>query len=218
MTLRRRGSAGTAHRGTVAGANGFSTVDVVVGMLVMAVVMTSLTYVMYSSMSDVAFNRQRSAALNLANQAIEEVRALPASTIEAGMKGNSDPTWSQDSNLAGNCFQQQPLDVNGSKAAGTCGAASWANPTCATVSNGAPSASSLSSPAPLSPHLACYSVSGTTYGVAVYLTGDPTALPLTVWAVVWWLHPIRGGLESHVVTSTSLSGCLIVGSTCQATP
>jgi Tfp pilus assembly protein PilV len=193
---------------------GFSFVDIVMAILVMTIVMTSLTYVMYNSLSDVAYSRQRSAALSLANQAIEEVRSLQAGTIKNGMSGTSDPTWSQDPNVTSSCFEGQRLDVNGGNPATSCGATTWTNPTCPSVASTAPSAANLSSPAPLSPHLACYTVDGRTYGVAVYLTGDPNVLPLTVWAVVWWPKPVRGGLESHVVTSTSLSDCLVVGTTC----
>lgn len=220
MTLWRRGSAPAARVRSLAAGDrddGFTTVDVLMAMVVMAIVMTSLTYVMYTSLSDVAYSRQRTAALTLANQAIEEVRSLSAPTIVSGMAGSGDPTWSQDPNLAGLCFEQQPLDVNGEKAANSCRTTSWTTPTCPSVASSAPSASSLHSPAPLSPHLACYSVDGRTYGVAVYLTGDPSNLPLTVWAAVWWLHPVNGGLEDHVVTSSSLSNCLQVGATCPAT-
>ncbi|HET7523948.1 MAG TPA: hypothetical protein VFJ79_07385, partial [Acidimicrobiales bacterium] len=60
---------------------GFSVIDMVMGLLVMTVVMTSLTYVLVDSLSDVAYSRERTTALTLANQAIEEVRALPAQTI-----------------------------------------------------------------------------------------------------------------------------------------
>ena len=196
--------------------DGFTVIDVVMAMLVMTVLMTSLTYVMYSSITDVAYSRQHLTALMLANQAIEEVRALPAGTIEAGMNSSSDPSWSQDPNLTGSCFENQPLDINGSKAASSCGATTWHTPTCASVASSAPNASSLHSPAPLSPHLSCYSVGGGTFGVAVYLTGDPSALPLTVWAAVWWQRPLRSGLPDHVVTSNSLSSCLAVGATCGA--
>jgi Tfp pilus assembly protein PilV len=195
--------------------DGFSVVDVIMGLLVMTIVMTSLTYVLVGSLTDVAYSRQRSTALTLANQAIEEVRALPAHTIESGMTGTADPTWSQDPNLSGNCFEQKPLDVNGANPASTCAATTWANPACPSVTSGAPSASSLQSPAPLSPHMACYSIDGRTYGVGVYLTGNPSALPLTVWAVVWWANPVRGPLD-HVVTSMSLSNCLLVNETCAA--
>lgn len=196
---------------------GFSVIDMVMGLLVMTIIMTSLTYVLVNSLSDVAYSRQRTTALALANQAIEEVRALPAQTIEQGMAGTADPTWSVDPNLAGNCFEHEPLDVNGAKAASTCGATTWSNPSCPSVTSGAPTASSLLSPAPLSPHIACYSLDGRTYGVGVYLTGDPQALPLTLWAVVWWADPVRGPAD-HVLSSISLSDCLIVGETCGATP
>ncbi|HEX6392211.1 MAG TPA: hypothetical protein VFZ97_02145 [Acidimicrobiales bacterium] len=196
---------------------GFSVIDLVMGMTVIAIVMLSLTYVMVNSVVDVAFNRQRSTALTLANQATEEVRSLSPGVITNGMKGAADATWSQDPNVAGNCFEQQPLDVNGAKAATSCGTTTWTTPTCPTVVNGPPTASSLALGAPLSPHLACYSVGGRTYGVAVYLTGDPNTPPLTAWAVVWWLNPARTGLENHVVTNLSLSDCLLVGTTCGAT-
>jgi type II secretory pathway pseudopilin PulG len=196
---------------------GFSVIDLVMGMTVIAIVMLSLTYVMVNSVVDVAYNRQRSTALTLANQAIEEVRALSPAVITSGMKGASDATWSQDPNVGGNCFEEQPLDVNGAKAASNCGSTTWTTPTCPSVASGPPAASSLPNGAPLSPHLACYTFGGRTYGVAVYLTGDPTALPLTAWAVVWWLQPARNGLENHVVTNMSLSDCLLVGTTCGAT-
>lgn len=192
---------------------GFSVIDMVMGLLVMTIFMTSLTYILVNSLSDVAYSRQRTTALALANQATEEVRSLPAHTIELGMQGASDPTWSADPNVAGNCFERAPLDVGGSRAVSTCGTTNWSNPTCPSVANGAPTASSLLPPAPLSPHLACYTVDGRTYGVGVYLTGDPSALPLTLWAVAWWVHPVRGQPD-HVVTSLSLSDCLIVGRTC----
>jgi len=193
-------------------------VDVVMGLTVMAIVMLSLTYVMVNSVVDVSYNRQRSTALSLANQAIEEVRSLSPSVIASGMKGASDPTWPQDPNVSGDCFEQQSLDVNGVKAAASCGTTAWATPTCPSVASGIPTASSLPNGAPLSPHLACYLVGGRTYGLAVYLTGDPNSVPLTAWAVVWWVHPVRNGLENHIVTSLSLSDCLLVGATCGATP
>lgn len=195
---------------------GFALVDLLVAMVVMVIVMTSLTLVMYSSLIDVADSRQRSTALALANQAVEEVRALPTTAIDTGMLGTQDPTWTQDPNVASNCFEQSPLDVNGASAASHCGPSTWVTPTCSSVSGSAPSASSLQSPAPLSPHVACYTVGSRTFGVSVYLTGNPAVLPLTVWAVVWWTHPYRGGLQDHVVISTSLSNCLVVGSSCVA--
>lgn len=215
FNLRRMNALRAPLAGTE-GDGGFSVIDLVMAMVVMTIVMTSLTYVMYSSLTDVAYSRQRSAALGLANQAIEEVRALPAATIENGMTGSSDATWSGDPNVAGNCFEQQPLDVNGAKAATSCPATTWTTPTCGTVNSGAPSAASLQSPAPLAPHLACYSVDGRTFGVGVYLTGDPKSLPLTVWAVVWWTRAVRNGLQDHVVSSMSVSNCLLVGATCGA--
>lgn len=206
------------------GQAGFSLIELVIAMAIMTIVMTSLAYVIVNSAVDAAYNRQRSEAISLANQAVEEVRALPWATVLQGMS-TSDPYFSSDSNIYSSggaspvyCFEDQPLDVGGTIGAqSSCQPLAWSDPSCLSgAASGLPSVSSLSPPAPLVPHAACYSVGGRVYGVEVYLTGasGSTAAPLTLTVVVSWARPVRGGLADHVVTTTELSSCQQVGATC----
>lgn len=222
------------------GDEGFTLVELVMAMLVMAIVMGSVGYVLTNSLLDAAYSRQRSVAINLANQTVEEVRALGWVQIEKGMS-TSDPTFTtttdpnitvhQDSNGANYyCFAGQPLDVNSivgppSGSTSGCASSAWADPPCLTGSGVAfPTASSLTSPQPLSPHQSCYAAGGTTYGVDIYISGGPGPVtpPLTATVVVSWARPIRGGLADHIVSTTQLSSCLTVNAAnpvkCSATP
>lgn len=205
---------------------GFSLVEVMIAMLVLVTVMFSLTYVLVNSLADTAYARQRSQATNLANQIIEQVRALPWSTIEQGMSA-TDILTSGDANVTGNCFEGSPLDLStgilGAGAVGsqscTAGTSAWQDPSClsqAVSSLPAPPQPPVSSgmvPAPISPHQACYQVGTLAYAVDVYITGTSgsvypaSSLPLTATVVVTWAHALRHGLSDHVVTTTELSNC-----------
>lgn len=213
--------------------SGFTLVEVMMAMLVMAIVVFALTMVLVNSLTDISYNAQRNEAINIANQTIEEVRALGWTTIQQGTL-SSDPTLTskQDPNLyissSTYCFEGQPLDVSGAIGAqSNCQAVAYADPACLTSTGASamPTASALASPQPLSPHQQCFQVGGKTYGVDVYLTGGstnnptggaaaPAAAPLTLTVVVSWARPIRGGLSDHIVTTTELSSCLTVGKNC----
>ena len=193
---------------------GFSLVEVMVATLVLVIVMFSVTYVMVNSLADTAYARQRSEAINLANQTIEEVRALPWATIEQGMTATD---LIGDTNVVGNCFEANALDIASVVGTQACSTSSWADPSCLTQSVTAtpPAASALVSPAPISPHQACYKVGTLTYAVDVYITGTSgtsyltgSSQPLTATVVVTWSHAFRSGLSDHVVTTTELSNCL----------
>jgi hypothetical protein len=197
-------------------------VELMMATVVMVIVMTSLTYVLVNAMVDTAYNRQRTTAINLASQTIQETRALGWTTIQLGMNP-ADHTLSTDPNIVGNCFQETPLDVGGPpNVIGTCDpnltpATAWHDPSCLSGTGGSiPTAGTLVSPAPISPHEACYQLGGTTYGVDVYITGGsgPIVPPLTATVVVSWSHPLRRGLSDHVVSTTQLSSCLTVGQKC----
>lgn len=196
--------------------SGFTVIELMMAMVVMAIVMTSLTLVLVNSLVDTAYNRQRTQALTLANQAIEEVRALGWATVQQGLSASD---LAGDSNIANNCFEDQPLDVGGVIGAQSgCVPKAWTDPSCLTGSGSAlPTAGTLLSPVPLTPHQVCYNVNGRTYGLDVYVTGgsgNPAIPPLTLTVVVSWAHPVRGGLADHVVTTTQLSSCLTVGTKC----
>lgn len=111
---------------------GFSLLEVMIAMLVLVTAIFSLTYVLVNSLADTAYARQRVTATNLANQTLEEVRALPWSVIEGGMSATelaANGTQcglaqsSCDPNLAsvtvtvdgvpgtGYCFEGYPVDV-----------------------------------------------------------------------------------------------------------
>jgi prepilin-type N-terminal cleavage/methylation domain-containing protein len=202
---------------------GFSLVEVMVAMMVLVVVMFSVTYVLVNSLADTAYARQRSEATNLANQTIEEIRALPWSTINQGMTATD---LIGDANVVGNCFEGNPLDIASVVGTQTCTMSSWQDPACLsqTVTTALPDASALVSPAPISPHQGCYRVGTTdplTYAVDVYITGTSgssyllgSSAPLTATVVVSWAHAFRNGLSDHVVTTTELSDCIKGNSVC----
>jgi prepilin-type N-terminal cleavage/methylation domain-containing protein len=200
---------------------GFTLVELMMAMVVMAIVMVSLGLVLVNSLLAADYNRQRTGAIQIANQTIEEVRALTWTTIQAGM---SSADISSDANASGNCFQGEPLDVGGNVGLqSACASGStWIDPSCLTASvSTMPTAATLTSPAPLQPHEQCYRANGFVYGVDVYLTGGsalspagPAAPPLTVTVVISWAHPVRGGISDHIVTTSQLSSCLTVQAKC----
>ncbi len=213
----RRGSLGDPDE------QGFTLIEVVMAMLVLVTVAFSLTFVLVSSLADTAYARQRSAATYLANETIEEVKALPWMTIEQGMNPSSnDPTFTQDSNiLGGDCFEGSPIDIASVVGTQACASVAWQDPVCLTqvVITAPPVAMAITSPEPISPHQACYRVGTSNYAVDVYITGTTngttptsyllgtTTTPLTATVVVSWAHPFRSGLSDHVVTTTELTSC-----------
>lgn len=208
------------RRVQVGSEEGFSLIELVMASLVLFIVLGSLSYVLINSLVDTAYASQRNTATNLANQTVEEVRALPFSTLEGGMVASD---LSGDANVVvtttGDCFQDQPLDVYSSLlgtgvvgSAALCTSKAWQDPSCLTAGpvQTLPTSSTLTSPQPVDPHQQCYKVGTNTYGVDVYITGTTAVTagpPLFATVVVSWANPIRHGLPDHVVTTTELSNC-----------
>jgi hypothetical protein len=211
---------------------GLSLIEVVMASVILMIAVFSLTDVLINSMVQTAYSRQQSEATNLANQTMEEVRALPWATMQAGMNPGTptppDATFSStvDPNISsayggiGYCFEGSPIDVASIVTGSSCPlATSWQDPTClaqaATLPP--PGAGSIGSPAPISPHQACYLVGSFSYAVDVYITGTtgesspPSTLTATV--VVTWRHPYVHGVADDVVTSTVLTPCIKGGDT-----
>jgi Tfp pilus assembly protein PilV len=227
---------GAGRQGRASDDQGFSLIEVVMASVVLMIAVFSLTDVLINSMVQTAYARQKSQATNLANQTMEEVRALPWTTIELGMNptGNSDPTFttSADPNITpsgtGYCFEGSPIDV-ASVDAGSCSltSTSWQDPPClaqaATTPPPAAGAIVNSAPGnwpPISPHQACYLVGSFTYAVDVYITGSTgvsyaggNTQPLTATVVVTWRHPYVQGVPDDVVTTTVLTPCVKGGDT-----
>ena len=78
--------------------DGFTLIEAAMATLVLIVAVLSLTTVLVNSLTDTTFGRQRNAATNLANQTVEELRALPWTAIEQGMS-STDVSQSSDPNV-----------------------------------------------------------------------------------------------------------------------
>jgi Tfp pilus assembly protein PilV len=212
---------------------GFTLIELVIATLVLIIAVLSLTTVLVNSLTDSTYARQRLAASNLANQTVEEIRALPWADIDLGMS-SSDISGSGDANISGNCFEGQPLDVGGTVTGSACalGSTTFTKASCLSASplSSPPSASSLGTTqvgsvtyyAPIDPHQACYQVGTYKFGVDVYITGatgesytsGTNTVPLTATVVVSWAQPLRGGLSTYILTTTELSDCLKGNSLC----
>ena len=88
MTDRRAVGSPLAQRRVAAADAGFTLVEMIVALTIIALVFTSLTYVMTGAIGAYGSARQRSAAVEVANEAIETLRSLPYDQV--GVKGN-DP-------------------------------------------------------------------------------------------------------------------------------
>jgi type II secretory pathway pseudopilin PulG len=75
--------------------NGFTVLETVVALGVILAAMLTLAYTANVGFSDAAYSRQRQTASGLANQTIEQVRALPFDTLKQGLSNfdnlGSDP-------------------------------------------------------------------------------------------------------------------------------
>jgi len=83
------------------GDDGFTLVELVVAMLVIAVVLTALIGLQLGSMRTVALAKQRQQATALSNQVMERVRALPLDVVKQGLN-SGDLTG--DPNITGANF------------------------------------------------------------------------------------------------------------------
>jgi type II secretory pathway pseudopilin PulG len=172
--------------------------ELLVAMLVLALVLVSVAYSMTSALTNVGFSRQQQAATGLANKAIEEIRGLPFSTLQAGLN-NSDTTLPADQVSSGN--------ISGSGASST-----WTfKPTGETIvhstwASGTPAA-------PLYPHMSTSVVNHTNYTVKAYPTsynGNSSEYRVTV--IVTWSPSDRPGAVAKVSDQTVIfspsNGCL----------
>jgi type II secretory pathway pseudopilin PulG len=178
---------------------GFTIVEVLVAMMVITIVMTSLMYVMATSLKQVSFAKQREVASSLVDKTMEQARALPYSMIQTGLDDN-DVTTSHDSNItiSGSTYTYTPTGetiVHGSQNG---------NQTC-------PSASVCQ--APLIPHQSTTTLNGSTYTISTYLTtftGSAGAYRITV--VVSWTRSQVSGVSTQVSSQSVIyspaNGCV----------
>src|SRR5687767_360634 len=78
-------SLGRVRRRRQLGEQGFSLIELVVATGVMALVMSGLAFLGTAAFGDIAVARSRQTASSLANEALEQVRALPYDTVALGL-------------------------------------------------------------------------------------------------------------------------------------
>ncbi len=171
--------------------DGFTVVEMVVAATVLLTSMLSLAYTATLGFTDTALARQRQSASGLANQAIEQIRALPFDTLTKGLSSN-DPTIGADTSIttcgSARCYGGEQIPMSG-YAAGT------------TLS-------------PLVPHLRTVTVGPTVFTVSAYVTYFQNATTISTYratAVVSWAGGDRPGAAHRVTLQTivySPSGCL----------
>src|SRR5436190_1023674 len=79
----RRNTASIASR--LDSEEGFTLIELMLALGVILVAVIILAYTVSSSLANVAYSRQRDGANALANQTMEQLRALPFATIQAGL-------------------------------------------------------------------------------------------------------------------------------------
>jgi type II secretory pathway pseudopilin PulG len=82
--------------------DGFSLVEIAVASGVMSTALVMLAGVMTSGLVATGYSRERQSANQLANQALEQIRALPFNTMKAGL-GSTDLAGGSDAEITGGC-------------------------------------------------------------------------------------------------------------------
>ncbi len=185
-------------------------IELMIALMILTIAVAGLAYTDTLGMVDTAYATQRQSATGLANQAIEQVRALPFSTVAAGLS-TCDPTFSTDPNIttAPNPSGSGTIyEFNGEE-----------------IPVYTPAAASCPGTvvAPLNPHVVSGIRVGTnTYTVSTYITyaqgppplntpSAPSSVPVfRATAVVTWVNPQRHGLVPQVQNQTliySPNGC-----------
>src|SRR5215831_2259712 len=97
----QRGLLPTLSRGVAslrrrtAGERGFGLIELMIAMTLVLVSLLAIAYTVLSGFQDIALARQRQSATGLANQVIEQARALPLDTVVRGLS-NTDLASSGD--------------------------------------------------------------------------------------------------------------------------
>lgn len=92
--------------------SGFTLMELLVVMMIISAVLFSLVAIQTSSLVTIAQSRQRSEATAIANQTMEELRALPWLTLSKGLNGNY-AVLGADPNVSGSSLRlTSPTAVN----------------------------------------------------------------------------------------------------------
>ena len=178
-----------------AGESGFSLIELVLASGIMALVMASLAYVGTVAFTDAAVARNRQTASNLANQALEQVRALPYDTVALGLLTSDVSTGDSDISHVGTAYKYGGETI--------------------------PNHTNNAAVAPLVPHKATQTIDGIDYTVATYVTylnDDTTSRSYRVTTKVSWVSALRGAgvqkfVEAQTVVYSPVGGDIACGST-----
>ena len=188
----------------VSGDGGFTLVEVIVAMLVLAVALLGLMAVQVGSLSTLSLAKQRQTASQLANQVMEQMRALPYGTVTGGMHCGDLSAPAPDPNIA--------LVAVG--ADGSC-TATFRPTYDASISEALATTSNTTPVTPLAPHVqppAGTTLDGVAYGVRSYVSraaGSNAGFWLT--AVTTWSSPATKGVTKTIAARSRLyspEGCL----------
>ncbi len=177
--------------------DGFSIIEIVVAAGVLFVALVVMAHSAVVALVDVGHSRQRQSATGLANQALEQLRALPSVVVRQGL-ATTDLETTDDPRITevdGAYF------YDGEK-----------------IVLHTPAVADAVRP-PLVPHTQSLTVGPTTYEVAAYVTvtADDQTLRATV-EVSWADQALRQGTSGNVVTQTLLSGAVGCGDSSAENP
>ncbi len=163
---------------------GFTLVELMVAMIVMFTALLVMAYTMLTGLSSVGYSRQRTEATALANQALEQIRALPASELYMSTSDiSSDPTQLV-----------------------SCGSSTCFNGRIVPIANFGSSPSTT----PFTPnHITTTTAlpGNTVYTVKSYLTFDPsdtTNHTLIATVQVSWSNPVVHGVDTSVQVESKI--------------
>jgi len=173
------------------GDEGFTLVELLVTMFIIATVLLGLVGVQVSALITTTLAKQRQQATALANQAMEELRALPFSTVSGGLYSGD---LAGDPNIAGSAFKPS-YDASIDETLVTSGIQPVAYAT------------------PLYPHVASNTVGGISFATSTYVTlaGVDASEGYWLTVIVDWTSKNTGWVKKTTVVRTraySPSGCL----------
>src|SRR3954451_20099663 len=179
----------------VSGESGFSLIELVLASGLMALVMSSLAYVGTVAFTDAAVSRNRQTAANLANQALEQVRALPYDTVALGLLTSDVASGDSAITVSGGAYKYNGETI--------------------------PNHTNSATVEPLVPHRSTKTIDNVGYTVATYVTfvnDDTTSRSFRVTTKVSWAGGLRGSrLQKFVQAQTVVYSPVSNGPACGST-
>ncbi len=200
---RRRNGARTALRERIRDDAGFTLIELGVATTVMATALALLANVLTGGLAATGLARERQSANGLANQTIEQIRALPMTTLAAGM-GSNDLAATTDSAIS----KSKNSTCTGSGTGYCFNGESIKYTTYTTDPSGT---------TPLVPHTATVAIGKTQFTVNAYLTyfnNDQTKAAYRATVIVSWTSAVQNGQPKSVQAQTVMYAPAIPGTGC----